>query len=570
MLDCTTTSLSSILSEAASHHTGGVRSFPTSKDETIWLKYAYDAPDRAYAKLWFRHVDGHRGTQSDAAATPAAGWVIPDDSGDCHPVFVAHSLLAAIWLLREMLPAALSQTGWLDLVDAAQSLSYRDGSPSPPPSTQRPAAAQMEDLDLDLDLDAESEPDSVQSRKRQDPLASIERAHKRVCTPVSPAPSDESSLSHSPHHIITVTNENRRSDMRIQKNIAKAHERRKLDLGLHPPAKNASRAETQAYSSVSPTDVQHISWLFKQPMSDNNDLFQTASSPYKTASDMLAKARMVGHQETWLNAASFLSSWRRYGTPFHAQEPTAPSQRRSWARASSTPADSAVFHYAWKMCDYYETQLASAIIQYRWAMALLGRVHANKIAQLKENDRVTSSNRSRNRYGRGQVRTEAVDGLLRTVTSETPSRAQRLAFRQRLLRASRWYSAVMALGWGSLCLMPPDAISNKWAEKTLTRPEWDVWLQLIKKVEPDVCTASRKLDAWLGTEGIEGGPIQDKKPLCIESGSTASVGGVEEEVADSDVDSDSGVDSDGEEAATGSPCRPLRQLTLLELFVPKG
>lgn len=72
------------------------------------------------------------------------------------------------------------------------------------------------------------------------------------------------------------------------------------------------------------------------------------------------------------------------------------------------------------MCDYYETQLASAIIQYRWAMALLGRVHANKIAQLKENDRVASSDRSRNRYGRGQVRTEAVDGLLCTVTSETP------------------------------------------------------------------------------------------------------------------------------------------------------
>ena len=117
--------------------------------------------------------------------------------------------------------------------------------------------------------------------------------------------------------------------MRIQKNIAKAHEKRKLDLGLYPPAKNASRAEMQAYSSVSPTDVQHISWLFKQPMSDDNDLFQTASSPYKTASDMLVKARTVGHQDTWFNAASFLSSWRRHGTPFHSQEPTALSQRRS-------------------------------------------------------------------------------------------------------------------------------------------------------------------------------------------------------------------------------------------------
>lgn len=102
-------SLSSSLNDAASHCTSGARSFPASSDESVWRKYAYDAPDQAYAKLWFRHVDGNRSTQSDAAATPAAGWVIPDND-DCHPVFVAHSIVAAIWLLREMLPAALSQT----------------------------------------------------------------------------------------------------------------------------------------------------------------------------------------------------------------------------------------------------------------------------------------------------------------------------------------------------------------------------------------------------------------------------------------------------------------------------
>lgn len=116
--------------------------------------------------------------------------------------------------------------------------------------------------------------------------------------------------------------------------------------------------------------------------------------------------------------------------------------------------------------------------------------------------------------------------------------------------------------------MPSDAISNKWAEKTLTRLEWDLWLQLVKKIEPDVCTASRKLDAWLGAEGIEGGPIKDKEPLCIESGPAAVVGEVEE-LPNSDVESDSGVESDGEDATAGAPCRPLRQLTLLELFVLK-
>jgi hypothetical protein len=53
----------------------------------------------------------------------------------------------------------------------------------------------------------------------------------------------------------------------------------------------------QAYSSVAPADVQHVSWLFKQPISDNANLYHTTSSPYKTASDMLTKARAVGHPD---------------------------------------------------------------------------------------------------------------------------------------------------------------------------------------------------------------------------------------------------------------------------------
>lgn len=55
-------SLSSILSDAASHYTGSAQSFSALSDESLWRKYAYDAPDQAYAKLWFRHVDGNRST----------------------------------------------------------------------------------------------------------------------------------------------------------------------------------------------------------------------------------------------------------------------------------------------------------------------------------------------------------------------------------------------------------------------------------------------------------------------------------------------------------------------------
>jgi hypothetical protein len=131
-------SLSIVLDGAASYRKGGARSFPASSNKSVWTNFAYDAPDAIYAKLWFYYVDGHRGLPSSTAATPAASWIILEEE-DCHPVFVAYSVLAAIWLLREMLPAALSDSSWQQLVSAAQSLSNYSVIPSPPPSTQRPA-----------------------------------------------------------------------------------------------------------------------------------------------------------------------------------------------------------------------------------------------------------------------------------------------------------------------------------------------------------------------------------------------------------------------------------------------
>ena len=105
--------------------------------------------------------------------------------------------------------------------------------------------------------------------------------------------------------------------------------------------------------------------------------------------------------------------------------------------------------------------------------------------------------------------------------------------------------------------MPPNAISNKQAEKTLTRLEQDVQLQLIKRIEPDVCTASRQLNTQLGTNSIKGGPIQNKGPLYIKVGSAAVIDEVEEKITDSDLDSNGSIDSDGDEAAIEISCRPL-------------
>jgi hypothetical protein len=88
------------------------------------------------------------------------------------------------------------------------------------------------------------------------------------------------------------------------------------------------------------------------------------------------------------------------------------------------------------MCDYFNGQLASAIIKYRWAMALLGRAYANKIAQLQDDDRAASSNTSHKRFGKGRVRIQVISSLLYAVSGACLSDYQRSTFRLRLARAS--------------------------------------------------------------------------------------------------------------------------------------
>lgn len=76
----------------------------------------------------------------------------------------------------------------------------------------------------------------------------------------------------------------------------------------------------------------------------------------------------------------------------------------------SETSTEARYPHVWQMVDYYEGQLASAITQYRWAMVLLDRVYANKIAQLRDNNCAASSSSSntRRRNGKGKASTDLV------------------------------------------------------------------------------------------------------------------------------------------------------------------
>jgi hypothetical protein len=55
--------------------------------------------------------------------------------------------------------------------------------------------------------------------------------------------------------------------------------------------------------------------------------------------------------------------------------------------------------------------------------------------------------------------------------------------------------------------MPHDDIPSLWVELTLRNGELEVWAQLVKKENPDVFTASKALETWLGPHGVNGGSI---------------------------------------------------------------
>jgi len=74
------------------------------------------------------------------------------------------------------------------------------------------------------------------------------------------------------------------------------------------------------------------------------------------------------------------------------------------------------FCFAWNIYIRYEVELVAVYIGSRWASALLGQAYSNKIAQIRYNDFISSNDRTRNRYGKGPVRIEAIAALVALVS----------------------------------------------------------------------------------------------------------------------------------------------------------
>ncbi|KAF1357149.1 hypothetical protein EJ07DRAFT_30715, partial [Lizonia empirigonia] len=249
------------LYQAADCSDGGPRSFPLANEASVAGRYGYAPPNEEYERLFFRKATIPRSQRHESAPRSSAGWLIPDPDDDdscslCKPVFIANSLMSAIWLLREMLPdGTLSSDGWDSLVYGAQSVA-NDGVVVEPPSAQKPSASPLPQLS-----------------ERGEPLG--EQQLERTTT---------------------TTNHNRRAQRERDKKLEVSRMKKRLDLGLEEPSDKASLQERAAYASIARQDEPTIAWIIKQPVSDDSsvDFYNAARTPYFTACTLLERARALG------------------------------------------------------------------------------------------------------------------------------------------------------------------------------------------------------------------------------------------------------------------------------------
>ncbi|CAE7173547.1 hypothetical protein PTTW11_05466 [Pyrenophora teres f. teres] len=531
---------SAVLDKAAEQFDGGRRSFPLASEADFAHNYAYEPPNEDYQKLFFRQATVP-GSQHNTLFCPhSAGWLIPNDTSICKPVFIAHSVLSAIWLLRETLADnALSDDAW-------NHLKKRPPLSAPASTPKRARTTTDETLPASPQLSEPSESDD----QPEDP----------------------------PLHTIAVSNNNRRAERERSKKLVLLHAKKRLNLGLVAPSDKANAKEKAAYTSITQKDESVVAWIIKQPVSEETDFYSSTQTPYLTACTLLEKARVLGNQSSQYHAAQFLQAWRERGSPFRGGGELAGSQSKMHTGARClqllSVRDDAdrEFCFAWNMCTRYEAELVAVHIESRWASALLGQAYSKKIAQIRHNDFISSNDRTRNRYGKGPVRTEAIAALVELVSPNATEKDKQV-FKRRLGQAMRWYSISQELGWGILTLIPHDEIPNRWIERTLRVGQLDVWMKLLNKERQDICVASKALESWLGPEGIAGGPISEKKTLSIEAEAPATIYEVEEIQDSEDDKTNNSVDNSVRKRTQALPKSPtpaprLRQLTLLELFHP--
>jgi hypothetical protein len=137
------------------------------------------------------------------------------------------------------------------------------------------------------------------------------------------------------------------------------------------------------------------------------------------------------------------------------------------------------FDLEWTAVTVSETVSATAGVVYRWAMASLGRRYQRTIDELK----------AAPGEGIGDLRVRSL--AKQALWEQKSPPCSWASFNARIKRSRRWYQAAETLGWGLLVLIPTNFVSLNWVEQTLRAPEWDIWLQLIPRVNAAAVDASQ-------------------------------------------------------------------------------
>jgi len=548
------------LDEAAIRDDGGAAGLAAAVGDQQAQQHPYVPPTAAYERvLW----EATRAAEFSSSAAPvnvaaSAGWIL-SRAADTPPVFIAHTMLAAVWLLRQSLPdGAVTPSAWAQLAQAASatalSTSPRAGrTKRTRPSSTAAASASHDDDDVSSGIDGGA---PLPHKHAND-------GRSRNTPPTPPTVTT----------VTTVTNHNRRIERQREVKRLKTAQTRRDTLGLTEPGPSAPAAEHAAHRSISPADEPTVAWIIKQPAGPH-DFFSTARLPYATANTMLQHARAIGNPTAKVHAAYFVQNWRRSGSPLLLQ-----SDSPMLHPTASTPAlVHHTFRRTWDAITFTEAVTATAGVVYRWAMALLGRMYQRKIDQLKAAASATSHD-ARDRKLRTQAKKEIWD-------AETPP-CTWAAYNARLKRSRRWYEAAETLGWGVLVLIPSDTITPHWVEQTLRAGEWNIWLQLVQRVNSAAVAASHDFDAWLGPPGIEHGSLEGASTLTIEAGlphriteipdsdgegDAASLDGSSDDEHDKDGHSEHSITSDPSLASAAEGTHPvpirLHALDLRQLFQP--
>ena len=145
-------------------------------------KYGYEPPNNEYEKLFFRRAVAPRSQRDPNASPHSAGWLIPYPTNNnlCKPVFVAHSIVSAIWLLHATLDEynaadSLPRGTWEALVSAAELLTQPIGAQSPPaqesPAPELPVSCATTKKRLLPAAEPLEEPLSKQTRDNPPPVS---------------------------------------------------------------------------------------------------------------------------------------------------------------------------------------------------------------------------------------------------------------------------------------------------------------------------------------------------------------------------------------------------------------